>query len=127
MWMLKTHREYFMFFKTSTKTSGKSRNSRFSKATIAGVSIALAFTVSGCESFTVSDSSKDQGKTVICAAGGGLVSQIRTGGATTKFIAGIVKDNSTGDIQKLAESISSGNGDEEAANKLADYVDSMCN
>lgn len=104
------------------------RRSRFQTNVIAGVVALLAISsLAGCGSFTMSDSSKAQGKAAICAAGGGLVSQIRTGGATTKFVAGVIKDNSEGEIQKLATDIVNGNSDQEAANRLADYVDSQCN
>lgn len=118
-----------MSFKTLAKSSRTSitKSRRTSMSVTAALSLTAALLLSGCGSFSFSDESKEQGKTAICAAGGGLVSQIRTGGATTKFIAGIVKDNSTGDIQKIAESISNGSGDEEAASKLADYVDGLCN
>lgn len=116
-----------MSFIKSTRTAkqNKSRSKRHVLVTVAAMMIAS--TLTGCGSFTVSDSSKEQGKSAICAAGGGLVSQIRTGGATTKFVAGVIKDNSEGEIQKLATEIVNGNGDQQAANKLADYVDSQCN
>lgn len=88
------------------------------------VFLGLSIVMTGCSS--VSDETKSQGKDVICAAGGGLAAQIRTGGAVTKFAAAIVRDNSTGDIQKLAEKIASGQGDEKAADELAIYVENLC-
>jgi hypothetical protein len=84
-----------------------------------------ALTLAACG--PMSDSTKEQGKTAICAAGGGLVAQIKTGGAVTKFVASVVKDNSTGDIQVLATKIANGDSDAKAAQELGDYVDGLCN
>lgn len=74
----------------------------------------------------MSDSTKDEGKTAICAAGSGLAAQIKTGGAVGKFAAGIVRDNSTGEIKVLAEKVASGNGDVQASEDLANYVEGLC-
>lgn len=96
----------------------------FSKvATVLGLSLMLTIPVAGC---SVSDSTKESGKTMICAAGGSVVSQIRTGGAMAKFVAGVVRDNSEGETKQLAESVANGSGDTVAANKLADYVEDLC-
>lgn len=86
---------------------------------------AAAISMTACDS--MSDSTKDQGKIAICAAGSELAAQIKTGGAVGKFAAGIVRDNSTGEIRDLAEKVASGQSDETAANDLAEYVDSLCN
>ena len=85
---------------------------------------ASAVTLAACGS--MSDSTQAQGKDAICAAGGGLAAQIKTGGAVGKFAAGIVRDNSTGEIKALAESVASGQGDVQASQDLANYVDSLC-
>lgn len=83
-----------------------------------------AVSLTGCNA--MSDATKDEGKTAICAAGSGLAAQIKTGGAVGKFAAGIVRDNSTEDIKILAEKVASGNGDVQASQDLANYVDELC-
>lgn len=99
------------------------RNIRKLSAVIAISAAAISMTACG----DMSDSTKDQGKTVICAMGGGMVAQIKTGGAAGKFVAGIVRDNSTGKIRDLAEKVAKGEADEQAVKDLADYVDGLCN
>lgn len=89
------------------------------------VAIAVsAATLTSCG--VMSDSTQAQGKEAICAAGGGLAAQIKTGGAVGKFAAGIVRDNSTGEIKTLAEKVASGKGDVQASQDLANYVDGLC-
>ena len=110
----------------ATIPSKQSRSfNRFRKLTAVLALSITALTLSACG--PMSDSTKEQGKTAICAAGGGLVAQIKTGGAVAKFVASVVKDNSTGDIQVLATKIANGEGDEKAAQELGDYVDGLCN
>lgn len=99
------------------------RNIRKLSAVIAISAAAISMT--GCES--MSDATKDQGKIAICAAGNEIAAQIRTGGAVGKFAAGVVRDNTNGEIRDLAEKVASGQNDEEAAKELAGYVDKLCN
>lgn len=102
---------------------------RFSNLNFRKLSVVLAIgvaTVSMTGCGTMSDSTKDEGKVAICAAGNGLAAQIKTGGAVGKFAAGVVRDNSTGDIKALAEKVASGQGDVKASEDLANYVDGLC-
>jgi hypothetical protein len=94
---------------------------KFSAILVIGLAAA---SMTGCNA--MSDSTKDEGKTAICAAGAGLAAQIKTGGAVGKFAAGIVRDNSTGEIKTLAEQVASGQGDVQASQDLANYVDGLC-
>lgn len=109
---------------TDRKTPLQSRLRNLKKFSAVVAIAASAVSLTACGS--MSDSTKDQGKEVICSAGGGLAAQIKTGGAVGKFAAGIVRDNSTGEIKTLAEKVASGQGDVQASQDLANYVDSLC-
>lgn len=106
------------------KFSTRSRLQNLKKFSTVVAIVASAATLTACGA--MSDSTQAQGKDAICAAGGGLAAQIKTGGAVGKFAAGIVRDNSTGEIKTLAESVASGQGDVQASQDLANYVDSLC-
>lgn len=115
-----------MLSETAPKNSKMSSRRRGFKPMLLITCIAVFGSLSLTSCSSMSDETKSQGKDVICAAGGGLSAQIRTSGAVSKFVASIVKDNSTGDIQVLAEKIANGQGDQKAADDLANYVDSLC-
>jgi hypothetical protein len=109
---------------TDRKSSTRSRLRNLKKFSAV---VALTVSVVGLTACgSMSDSTQAQGKEAICAAGGGLAAQIKTGGAVGKFAAGIVRDNSTGEIKTLAEKVASGQGDVQASQDLANYVDGLC-
>lgn len=108
------------------KSSTRVRDLRNLQKLSAVIALSVStITMSGCS--IMSDSTKDQGKVAICAAGDELVAQIKTGGAVGKFAAGVVRDNSTGDVKILAEKVASGQGDVQATEELGNYVETLCN
>lgn len=109
---------------TDRKSIARSRLRNLKRLSAVVAIAASAVSMTACGS--MSDSTKDQGKEVICAAGGELSAQIKTGGAVGKFAAGIVRDNTTGEIKTLADKVASGQGDVQASQDLANYVDSLC-
>jgi hypothetical protein len=95
---------------------------KFSAVVVLTATAVVGLTACG----SMSDSTKDQGKTVICAAGSGIAAQIKTGGAVGKFAAGVVRDNSKGEIKALAERAASGQGDVQASQELGNHVENLC-
>lgn len=91
-----------------------------------GIILALALSALSLSGCNMSDSTKDQGKDAICIAAGGLVNQIRSNDSTARFVAGIVKDNSSGKTKELAEKVIANEGGKEASNDLANYVEKLC-
>lgn len=98
------------------------KNFRKFSALVCSLTLA-SVALTGCN---MSDDTKDAGKTAICAVGKGSIATIRTNDSAAKFIANLVKDNSEGDIKKIAEKVAKGTATAEATNELADYVENLC-